>query len=106
MKKLLTVLTIALLSTAANAETAAIEFGAILDPIDNQASTLAEVVASKEQVLDSNLWEVLDTDKDGFISKAEAILSKQIAENWDSLDVNKDDKLDSAEFSQVYSQKN
>ncbi len=106
MKNVLTVLSIALLSTAVNAETATVEFGAVLNPIESKISTLPEVVASKEQINDSNLWATLDVDKDGFISKAEATSSKQVSDKWDALDSNKDEKLDTAEFSQVFSQMN
>jgi len=106
MKNLLTIISIALISTTvfAGAKTQNIEV--ILDPIDSKISTLPEFIASKDQVTDSNLWEILDSDKDGFISKTEATFSQSITDKWESLDSNKDEKLDTAEFSQAFTQKN
>jgi len=106
MKKLLTVLSLALLATTAQAETATIEFGAELPPIANASSEKAELVMANYELNDSNLWEILDIDKDGFISKKEALSSKQLSDRWDNLDSNKDEKLDTVEFSQIFSQKN
>lgn len=40
----------------------------------------------------------LDTNKDGFISKAEARRDKELSKAFQSLDSNKDGKLDAAEF--------
>ncbi len=40
----------------------------------------------------------LDTNKDGYISKAEARKDKALSKVFDSLDTNKDGKLDPAEF--------
>jgi hypothetical protein len=40
----------------------------------------------------------LDRDKNGSLSKAEATRNKDLAKRWDSLDGNKDGKLDSGEF--------
>jgi len=108
MKKILTLLSLALLATTAQAETetAKTEFGAELAPIANASSEKAELVMANYELNDSNLWEILDIDKDGFISKEEALSSKQLSDRWDNLDSNKDEKLDTVEFSQIFSQKN
>ncbi len=41
---------------------------------------------------------VLDTDKDGLVSKDEASISPAIIEQWDILDTNQDGYLDEAEL--------
>jgi hypothetical protein len=40
----------------------------------------------------------LDSDKDGMVSKKEASKNKDLAGKWDTLDTNKDGKLDQGEF--------
>jgi hypothetical protein len=40
----------------------------------------------------------LDADKDGMVSKKEASKNKDITSKWDTLDTNKDGKLDQGEF--------
>lgn len=45
----------------------------------------------------------LDKDKDGTVSKKEASSNKELTKQWDTLDVNKDGKLDEAEFAQFES---
>ena len=40
----------------------------------------------------------LDSDKDGMVSKKEASKNKDLSAKWDTLDTNKDGKLDQAEF--------
>lgn len=42
----------------------------------------------------------LDKDKDGTVNKKEAASNKDLTKQWDTLDVNKDGKLDEAEFAQ------
>lgn len=42
----------------------------------------------------------MDKDKDGTLSKKEASKNKELTKQWDTLDVNKDGKLDEAEFAQ------
>ncbi len=103
MKKLITILLMTFLVATTYAEAATVKFGAILDPIKSETSGLPEMVASKDQFNDLNLWETLDIDRDGFISKNEAAASKQIFDKWDSLDSNKDEKLDKVEFSKLFS---
>jgi hypothetical protein len=46
----------------------------------------------------------LDTDKDGAINKREARRNKDLVKKWNSLDVNKDGKLDQGEFAQFEAQ--
>ena len=45
----------------------------------------------------------MDKDKDGTLSKKEASSNKELTKQWDTLDVNKDGKLDEAEFAQFES---
>lgn len=45
----------------------------------------------------------MDKDKDGTLSKKEASKNKDLTSQWDTLDVNKDGKLDEAEFAQFES---
>lgn len=107
MKNLLTILSITLASATVVAETTTtVEFGAILEPIQAESSELPTLALSKYEQEDSNLWEILDADKNGFISKQEATASQQLSDQWDKLDSNKDEKLDMAEFSLLFSQKN
>jgi hypothetical protein len=40
----------------------------------------------------------LDSDKDGMVSKKEASKNKELTSKWDTLDTNKDGKLDQGEF--------
>lgn len=40
----------------------------------------------------------LDSDKDGMVSKKEASKNKGLTAKWDTLDTNKDGKLDQGEF--------
>jgi hypothetical protein len=40
----------------------------------------------------------LDSDKDGMVSKKEASKNKDLTSKWDTLDTNKDGKLDQGEF--------
>lgn len=40
----------------------------------------------------------LDSDKDGMVSKKEASRNKDLTSKWDTLDTNKDGKLDQGEF--------
>lgn len=40
----------------------------------------------------------LDADKDGMVSKKEASKNKDLTAKWDTLDSNKDGKLDQGEF--------
>lgn len=47
------------------------------------------------------LFDKLDADMDGFVSRAEALKDRLIAERFDTLDTNKDDQLDKVEFEAV-----
>ena len=77
MKKLLMIISLALISTAAYSE-------------DNDEA--------------HEIWKLLDIDKDGMISKSEGVYSKKVFDDWDHLDVNQDGKLDAEEFSQKFPQ--
>jgi hypothetical protein len=45
-------------------------------------------------------FDKLDKDRDGSISKKEAASNKDLTKKWDTLDTNKDGKLDQGEFAQ------
>jgi hypothetical protein len=44
------------------------------------------------------LFDKLDTDLDGFISRAESSKDQRVAERFERLDLNQDDRLDKVEF--------
>ena len=46
----------------------------------------------------SPVYSKLDKNQDGAISETEAATDKALAKQWDSVDLNKDGKLDQAEF--------
>lgn len=50
----------------------------------------------------TNLWETLDTNRDGLISKVESSSSKQVFDSWNRLDINQDKKLNPEEFSRIF----
>ncbi len=115
MKNVFAILSIAILSTTAYAEESAdvIEAGqqavessqgAISDAVQSEKSAVSGIIESENSMDSTSLWKILDVDQDGTISKEEASASKAITDAWDSLDANKDDKLDSAEFAQLNSQ--
>ncbi len=106
MKKILTIATAVLLSTAVQAEEQLVApevvdaaQGAISNPVD---ATVSEITQLNDPASQADLWKSLDSNEDGTISKEEAADSKEIAENWESLDANKDEKLDSEEFAQLF----
>lgn len=96
MKKVITILTLAIFSAVVLAEESA----------ETQQLTEPELAIEKKTEIDSTLWEMLDTNKDGSLSKKEAASSKEIFAGWDDLDSNKDGMLDTVEFSQFFSVKN
>ncbi len=106
MKKILSILSITILSTTAQVEanTVQAEQTVISDSQQTKLDEMTSLKLSKRGDNESTLWETLDTDKDGSISKAEASASNIVTENWENLDRNKDEKLDIAEFSKLYSQ--
>lgn len=72
--------------------------GAVLaQGIPPQSDTSAGATAATGMGADYNR---LDTDKDGTLNKREASANKELMEQWDTLDVNQDGKLDEAEFAQ------
>lgn len=102
MKNVLTILSIAMLSTTVHAE----------NSINVSDTTAAQVVATeqviaKDQAVNSlKLWEMLDTNKDGSLSKAEVASSEKVLASWDSLDANKDQVVSSDEFAKIFPLKN
>ncbi len=85
MKKLLTILSIALLSTTAYAED------------DAPAATEMDAPAAESTDLNAK-WKALDLDTDGTVSKEEADADADVASNWDAIDSSQDGKIDPQEF--------
>ena len=111
MKKILILLSIALLSPASNAEnsllaTTATGKEAISSVVKTESGELANLESAKNDANNSSLWEILDTNKDNMLSKAEAVASQDVADNWNKLDLNKDEKLDTEEFAKIFSLEN
>jgi len=106
MKNLLAILSITLASATVVADTTTVEFGAILEPLQAENTEIPTLALSKYEQEDAKLWDILDLDKNGFISKSEATASQQLSDQWDKLDSNKDERLNMAEFSLLFSQKN
>lgn len=111
MKKILTLLSIALLSSVTYAEnnlltTKVIEKKAISSSVKTESDQLAKLEPTKNEANNSSLWEILDTNKDDLLSKTEAVASQDITVNWDKLDLNKDEKLDTEEFAKIFSLEN
>jgi Ca2+-binding EF-hand superfamily protein len=112
MKKLIIVSAI-LLSTAVQAESEivdpkAIEAGqeAISNSVPTEAGAISEGAVSElvqvnNEANSADLLKTLDTNEDGSISKEEAAASKEVTDNWENLDINKDEQLDSEEFAQM-----
>ncbi|MEJ2299424.1 MAG: hypothetical protein P8X94_13180 [Woeseiaceae bacterium] len=48
---------------------------------------------------DTPTFNSLDANQDGYVSKSEAKKDKEVVSNWKAIDVNKDGKIDHAEFS-------
>jgi len=53
---------------------------------------------------DKQIFDEIDNDKDGYISKSEAETNKNIQSNWDKVDRDMDGKVDVSEFSAFESQ--
>lgn len=73
---------------------------ATTDPATSTPATSPGTPAPEATVQPSEEYTKLDKDKDGTLSKKEARKNKQLSKNWSTLDANKDDKLDPAEFAQ------
>ncbi len=98
MKKVLIITTFGLISIVANAENNAITQNDLTTITQTEQNSASELVMAKNEANNLVLWDNLDINKDGLISKTEAVSSKDIFENWDKLDANKDEKLDTEEF--------
>ena len=118
MKKLIIVSAI-LLSTAVQAESEIVtpkaieasqevisnsvptEAGAISEGAVSEGVVSEELVQTNNEANSADLLKTLDTNEDGAISKEEAAASKEVTDNWENLDINKDEQLDSEEFAQM-----
>lgn len=104
MKNVITILSIALLSTAVNAESNIIEQGPISNTEQPGSAVISELILVKnEDKEDLELWKILDTNKDKSISKKEAAASIAVVDNWHKLDTNHDANIDTEEFAQLFS---
>lgn len=59
---------------------------------------IAAFFAFVANVSSANDFTMLDTDKDGLISKDEASVSQTVTQQWDMLDIDKDGYLGKAEL--------
>lgn len=107
MKKLL-LIALTLLATSVHAESELIDNNAVETAsegsaliVDGQADS-TEVLILSENDDNTSFWQMLDSDKDGFLSRAEAASSQVVSDNWDSLDANNDEQIDSEEFVKIY----
>ncbi len=103
MKNLIIILSIASLTTSVQAEKNLDIFE--LNQEINSLAAQYELSTPWEIVLTgsgTNLWETLDTNKDGLISKVESSLSEEVFNSWARLDVNHDEKLNPEEFSRIF----
>ena len=57
------------------------------------------VSAAGTKSSEQEMFNKLDTNHDGYISKEEASANKELTEDWKRADRNRDDKLDESEFS-------
>lgn len=96
MKKLFTILSIALLSSTAYAEDAAVSAAPAMD---TPTAVEPAMDAPTAESIDLNAkWKALDTDTDGSISKEESNTDSDVSSNWDTIDVSQDGKVDPQEF--------
>lgn len=58
-----------------------------------------EVSAADYQTTAQQMFNKLDTNHDGYISREEARSDRQLSLDWDSADTNQDGKLEESEFS-------
>lgn len=112
MKKTLFFISIVVLSISTQAEDSLVSKHSIEKGF-NHISNSAQTMLSPEQESPqrkvgntSNLWKMLDIDSNGYLSKTEAAASKDVFNNWDHLDKNIDERLDSEEFAKVFYQVN
>lgn len=67
-------------------------------PSSPSSKTDPGTAATSSTATSNDVFIKLDTDKDGVVSKKEASKNKALASKWDTLDTNKDGKLDQGEF--------
>lgn len=58
-----------------------------------------DVSAADYQTTAQKMFNKLDTNHDGYISREEARSDRQLSQDWDSADTNQDGKLEESEFS-------
>ena len=64
-------------------------------------AALALFVSGVASAADQGLYEHLDANHDGAITKAEAAAMPGLSDKWTKLDANADGKLDEAEFAKL-----
>jgi hypothetical protein len=69
-------------------------------PAPGPASRSESSAGTGSTTASSDTFVKLDSDKDGSVSKKEAATNKSLTAKWDTLDSNKDGKLDQGEFAQ------
>lgn len=65
-----------------------------------QSGAPGTVVETESPAMPAAGFSKLDADGDGMISRSEGKKNKDVAKSWTQLDLNRDGKLDSMEFSQ------
>ncbi len=113
MQKLLVILLITFVSTSSYAEmendipqSESSEEGTYFKQLPVVTTVEKKSVLSGSEVNRLELWRRMDTNNDDLLSITEASESKMIYEQWGELDINKDNKLDFKEFSQITEQAN
>ncbi len=102
MKNKIIIVSIALLSSTAIAENNLVLDENLLNTVVIDSSIISELVLATNKTNSIELWEYLDINKDGSISKMEAAISGEVFDNWDNLDTNKDNKIDTEEFAHLF----
>ena len=101
MKKILITTSVALLSSLAIAEYTPVTQNELAIIVQAEKTAATELILAKNEANNLTLWETLDINKNGSISKVEAASSKEVFNTWDMLDTNQDNQLDTEEFAQV-----
>lgn len=101
MKNVLTIAVITLFSSVVTAENSPAVHSKLSKAVNN-ITINSDIVLTNNESNSLELWEYLDNNKDGSISKMEAAISGEVFDNWDSLDTNNDKKIDTEEFVHLF----
>ena len=87
-----------LIAGAAITAFAGLAFAQISPPAPSSTSPSSTSPSTGSAPAGGDVFTKLDADKDGMVSKKEASKNKSLTAKWDTLDTNKDGKLDQGEF--------